>query len=157
MTVSNLRLRIPGDVELLGSLRWGRDKGGALLEVRVQTLPAPARVAQSLPGIVVSCRATVVEHAVHDRATTQNLSNTDFPCLVVEKGLGLRDIVGPQQGLVQGACCTIWKSLLVRQIIRAGLNDQDGGWTGSVSAVSDERTCRGKIYPSCSLTSGWPR
>lgn len=53
--MSNLRLGVPGDVEVLGSLCRGRDERSTLLEVGVNSLPSPTRVAQSLPRIVVGC------------------------------------------------------------------------------------------------------
>lgn len=133
--MDHVRRFVPRDVEVLHSLLRGRNERRALLEIWIYSFPSPTRVAKSLPGIVISSRATIVHHAVDDGATTQYIGDTNLPCLVVEEWLRLRHVVGPQQGLVQSAGRAIWQSLLERQVVSTSLNHENGCCGEALSMV----------------------
>lgn len=55
-----------------------------LLEVRQKVVPCPSEIAQLLPGVVVTGRAAVEEHAIDDSASANYGAGIDWACSTIK-------------------------------------------------------------------------
>ena len=145
--------RVVGIAELLDQFLGGRGEGGRLLEVRKEALPAPAVVAQLLPGVIVGGRGTIGGHAINDRASSYNVADKHLESCVAKVGLGRRgDVV---HALIVVGGCGLGNEGPGALVDRAVFDDEDGAFGGLGHKTNGETACvrkaRDYSRPDCSL------
>ena len=94
-----------------------------LLEVWQKSRPAPSRVTQRFPSVVIWSRTSIILHTVHNTTSSDNSSNPNRKRLVVELGLRGRYNISEHICNVQ-AVGIIWCECRRAVIDLAILNDQ---------------------------------
>lgn len=137
----------------LDCLRTDRCVRFTLHEVRQQVVPAPARIAESKPVLIVSLTTPAPKHAIQYSATTQcsALRNVSWSSIEIDLRHGREvpivdaaDIVADEAGDVDDRLAAIcW----------AGLEEQNVDRWVFREAVRDRKTCRSASYDLPAVSS----